>query len=67
MQIGWIDFSKNERNKVLNVMHLLDEPEAVDELGIGTIRDAFADYLQFRKAFASFSQAPGRKYEVCGR
>ena len=45
MQLGWIDFSKDERNKVLNVIHLLDEPGAVDELGIGIIRDAFADYF----------------------
>lgn len=45
MSIGWIDFSKDERNKVLNVIHLLDEQGAVDELGIGTIRDAFADYF----------------------
>ena len=45
MSIGWIDFSKEERNKVLNVIHLLDEQGAVDELGIGTIRDAFADYF----------------------
>ena len=29
MSIGWIDFSKDERNKVLNVIHLLDEPGAV--------------------------------------
>lgn len=43
MQLGWIDFSKEERNKVLNVIHLLDEPGAVDELGLGSIRDAFAD------------------------
>ena len=45
MAIGWIDFSREERNKVLNVIHLLDEPGAVDELGIGAIRDAFADYF----------------------
>lgn len=45
MPLGWIDFSKNERDKVLNVIHLLDEPAAVDELGIGAIRDAFADYF----------------------
>jgi len=45
MQLGWIDFSKDERNKVLNVIHLLDEPGAVDELGIGAVRDAFADYF----------------------
>ncbi len=45
MSLGWIVFSKNERNKVLNVIHLLDEPGAVDELGIGAIRDSFADYF----------------------
>ena len=45
MSLGWIDFSKDERNKVLNVIHLLDEPAAVDELGIGAIRDAFADFF----------------------
>lgn len=43
MSIGWIDFSKDERNKVLNVIHLLDEPGAVDELGIGPVRDGFAN------------------------
>ena len=43
MLLGWIDFSKDERNKVLNAIHLLDEPGAVDELGIGAVRDAFAD------------------------
>ncbi len=45
MKLGWIDFSKNERNKVLSVIHLLYEPGAVDELGLGAIRDAFADYF----------------------
>ena len=43
MPIGWIDFSRDERNKGLNVIHLLDEPGAIDKLGIGAIRDAFAD------------------------
>ena len=45
MSLGWIDFSKKDRDKVLNVIHLLDEPGAVDELGIGSIRDAFSDYF----------------------
>ena len=45
MQLGWIDFSKDERNKVFSVINLLDEPEAVDELGLGVIRNAFADYF----------------------
>ena len=41
--LGWIDFSGDERNKVLGVIHSLDEPQAVDELGIGPIRDGFSD------------------------
>ncbi len=45
MELGWIDFSKTERDKVLSVIQLLQEPGAVDELGIGTIRDAFANYF----------------------
>lgn len=43
MQIGWIDFSGKDRKKSLNVIRLLDEEGAVDELGIGRVRDAFAD------------------------
>ena len=45
MQLGWIDFSKEERNKVFSVINLLDEPGAVDELGLGVVRDAFANYF----------------------
>lgn len=43
MQIGWIDFSNKDRKKSLNVIRLLDEDGAVDELGIGRVRDAFSD------------------------
>ena len=43
LQFGWIDFSKEQRNKVLSVINLLSEPGAVDELGIGIVRDAFAN------------------------
>ena len=45
MQLGWIDFSKTERNKVLSVIHQLEESAAVDEVGLGAIRDGFADYF----------------------
>ncbi len=45
MQLGWIDFSKEDRDKVHDVMNLLQEQGAVDELGIGIIRDAFANYF----------------------
>ena len=43
MQIGWIDFSKSDRDKVLGVIQLFAEQTAMDELGIGTVRDAFAN------------------------
>ena len=45
MQLGWVDFSREDREKVLDVMNLLQEQGAVDELGIGLIRDAFANYF----------------------
>ncbi len=43
MKFGWIDFSKKERNKVLNVLELLSEAGTLDELGIAPIRDGFAN------------------------
>ncbi|WP_274970295.1 hypothetical protein [Lachnoanaerobaculum orale] len=36
MQLGWIDFSKEYRQKAPDVINLLSEQGAVDELGIGT-------------------------------
>lgn len=44
-QLGWIDFSPDERNKVNNVLAMLSELGTLDELGIGQIRDAYADAL----------------------
>lgn len=43
MPLGWIDFSKTERNKVLSVLDLLSEAGTLDELGIAPIRDGFAN------------------------
>lgn len=43
MKIGWIDFSKDERDRALEILHMLQDAGAVDELGIGIVRDAFAD------------------------
>jgi hypothetical protein len=45
LNLGWIDFSKRDRDMVLSVLRQLTEPGAVDELGIGTIRDGFSDIL----------------------
>jgi len=42
---GWVDFVEEDRRKMLDVIHLFRERNTRDELGIGTIRDAFSDYL----------------------
>ena len=41
--LGWIDFSRNDRNKVLGVLDRLSEQGTLDELGIAPVRDGFAD------------------------
>lgn len=43
MNLGWIDFSKSERNKVMSVLDMLSQPGTLDELGIAPVRDGFAD------------------------
>lgn len=43
MPLGWIDFSKSERNKVLSVLELLLVQGTLDELGIAPIRDGFSE------------------------
>lgn len=45
LNIGWVDFSKSDRDMVLSVLRQLTEPGATDEIGIGTVRDAFANIL----------------------
>jgi hypothetical protein len=42
---NWLDYSEHERRKMLDVIHLFQEKDTRDELGIGTVRDAFADLL----------------------
>jgi hypothetical protein len=42
---GWVDFAEDDRRRMLDVVKLFQERETRDELGIGTIRDAFADYF----------------------
>lgn len=44
-QLGWVDFSSEERDKVKLVLAALNEPGTLDELGIGQIRDVFANRL----------------------
>lgn len=39
----WLDYSEREQRQMLDVIHLFDEKTTRDELGIGVVRDAFAD------------------------
>jgi hypothetical protein len=41
----WLDYSERERRKMLDLVDLFGEHDTRDELGIGSVRDAFADML----------------------
>lgn len=41
----WLDYSEHERRKMLDVIELFGERTTRDELGLGAVRDAFADML----------------------
>ena len=43
--LGWVDFSSSDREQVSKILAMLRELGTLDELGIGQIRDAFADLL----------------------
>lgn len=45
MQLGWVDFTQEERKRITAIIKKLHGKTAVDEIGIGTIRDAFSDIL----------------------
>jgi hypothetical protein len=42
---SWLDYSEDERRKMLDVIELFGERTTRDELGLGGVRDAFADLL----------------------
>ena len=41
----WLDYSERERRKMLDVIDVFREHDTRDELGVGSVRDAFADML----------------------
>jgi Family of unknown function (DUF6361) len=43
--LTWLDFSDAERKRALQVVELFGRPETRDELGLGAIRDAFANAM----------------------
>jgi hypothetical protein len=42
---SWLDYSEQERRQMLDVIELFGERTTRDELGLGGVRDAFADLL----------------------
>jgi hypothetical protein len=42
---AWLDHSEEQRRQILDVLDLFREKGTVDELGLGTIRDAFVNML----------------------
>lgn len=39
----WLDYSESERRKMLDVINMFKEKDTRDELGVSSVRDAFAD------------------------
>lgn len=39
----WVDFAEDDRRRMMEILHLFHEKEIREELGIGTVRDAFSD------------------------
>lgn len=44
-QLAWIDHDSTARERTLRILSLFQEKESRDELGLGSIRDSFADQL----------------------
>ena len=44
-QLGWVDFSAEDRERAKHALKQLSEPGTLDELGIGALRDGFADLM----------------------
>ena len=45
MQLGYINFSQEEKNNLYKVIQSIRDHHAIDELGIGRIRDAFSNKM----------------------
>ena len=43
--LGWLDFDTAESERVSTLLRSLEDPGTVDELGLGTVRDAFSTML----------------------
>lgn len=45
MQLGWIDFSRQDKTDAVNIINSLKEKGVLDELGFGALRQAFANFF----------------------
>ena len=45
MKLGYIHSNREEQTRVMQVLKMTSESVALDELGIGRIRDAFSDRM----------------------
>jgi hypothetical protein len=41
--LSWVDFAEDDRRRMLDVISALSNRDTMDELGLGTVRSAFAD------------------------
>ena len=44
-KFGWVDFAEDDRQQMLDVVKLFRQRDTMDELGLGRVRSAFADYF----------------------
>jgi hypothetical protein len=42
---SWVDFSDEDREKMVQIIRQLRQPDTIDELGIGSVRDSIANIL----------------------
>lgn len=42
---AWLDYDETERRRMQEAIELFREKDTVDELGIGSVRDAFSNLL----------------------
>lgn len=45
MQLGWVDYSRQERETIKELLKILEDSSSLDELGVGIVRDRISDLL----------------------
>ena len=43
MRLGWVDYSKDDKKKALDLLDSIYESGTLDELGLAPIRDGFSN------------------------